>query len=268
MNALERVLRFREYAVTSSPPPERLAAECLQAIEALGFRYFACCSHVDPFDPPAQSVMVHNYPRGWVRTFSETKLYEIDPVLQRAESTLVPFFWDIELRPGTLTEAQRVIMAEAASYGLHHGYTIPLHVSWQPGIHRASCSVIPDGERVDAENYLMAEMLATYLYVFVSRGHAPWLDPPQVPLTRRQRECLALVAQGKEDWSIGRLMGLSATTVHGYIEQLKRRLGVSTRPQAVAQALMTGQLTFAELTQRRRNRTTEAKIAASASPRP
>ncbi len=247
MSPLDRVRLFREYAVTVCPPPERLTAAFLQALEALGFPYFACCSHVDPFNPPPQSVMVHNYPRGWVRTFSEARLYEIDPVLLRAESALVPFFWDTDLSPEKLTDAQRMIMADAAGHGLTHGYTIPLHSSWLPGSWRASCSVIPDGERVDKENYLMVEMLAIYFYLFVSRRHAPWLNPPPVLLTKRQRECLALVAQGKEDWSIGRLLGLGECTAHGHIELLKRRLGVSTRPQAVAQALMTGQLTFAEL---------------------
>ncbi|MBW4050502.1 MAG: LuxR family transcriptional regulator [Proteobacteria bacterium] len=260
MNPFDLIQGFLERAEGHLPSPERLAAEFLKSIEPLGFRNFACCSHVDPFHPPREAVMLHNYPQGWVRTFSDARLYEIDPVLERAQSHLLPFFWDTALRPESLTGPQRTLLADAAGYGLTHGYTIPLHLSWLPGTLRASCSVIPDGERVDSESYVVVEVLAIYLYLFASRIQAPWLTPARVLLTQRERGCLALVAQGKEDWSIGRLMGLGTSTAHYHIEHLKRRLGVSTRPQAVAQALMTGQLTFAELARRIGAEVTDAGI--------
>lgn len=194
--------------------------------------------------------MLHNYPRGWVSTFSEAKLYAIDPVLERARSNPFPFFWDAVFQSDSLTKSQRMLLADAAGYGLIHGYTVPLHLSWLPGTLRASCSVIPDGERVDAGSYLAIEVLAKYFYFFASRAHAPWLTPSRVGLTPRERECLVLVAQGKDDWIIGRVLGMGVSTAHYHVEQLKRRLGVTTRPQAVTQALMTGQLTFGEVARR------------------
>lgn len=250
MNQFDVIQGFRERADTDSPPPERLAAEFLKAVEALGFRHFACCSHVDPFHPPRDAVMVHNYPQGWVRTFSEARLYEIDPVLERAGSSLFPFFWDEAFRSGSLTPPQRSILADAAGYGLTHGYTIPLHLSWLPGTLRASCSVIPDGEGIDTRSYLAVEALAKYFYIFSSRARAPWLRGSREELTLRERQCLALVAQGKDDWTIGRVLGMGVSTAHYHIEQAKRRLGVSTRPQVIAQALMAGQLTFGEIDRR------------------
>jgi DNA-binding CsgD family transcriptional regulator len=250
MNPFDVIQGFLECAETPSPPPDRLAGEFLKAIQALGFRHFACCSHVDPFHPPREAVMLHNYPRGWVRTFSEAKLYEIDPVLERARSSPFPFFWDAAFQSDSLTKSQKMILADAAGYGLSHGYTIPLHLSWLPGTLRASCSVIPDGERVDGGSYLAIEVLAKYFYFFASRAHAPWLSASRVELTSRERECLTLVAQGKDDWIIGRVLGLGVSTAHYHVEQGKRRLGATTRPQAVAQALMTGQLTYGELSRR------------------
>jgi DNA-binding CsgD family transcriptional regulator len=247
MNQFDVIQGFLERAETESPPPDRLAAEFLKAIEALGFRHFACCSHVDPFHPPRGAVMLHNYPGGWVRTFSEARLYEIDPVLERARSSLRPFFWDVEFDSDSLTQPQKMILADAAGYGLSHGYTVPIHLSWVPGTLRASCSVIPDSERVDTGSYLAVEVLANSFYFFASRAHAPWLTAARVELTQRERECLALVAQGKDDWIIGRVLGLGQSTAHYHVEQLKRRMGVTTRPQAVAQALMTGQLTFGDV---------------------
>lgn len=56
-------------------------------------------------------------------------------------------------------------------------------------------------------------------------------------LTPRERECLVLVARGKSDWAIGRILGISERTVHNLVERAKRRLGVSGRTQAVVRAL-------------------------------
>lgn len=57
------------------------------ALEHLGFRYFACCSHVDPGNAPDGAVLIYNYPDRWVREYLERKLYRIDPVLKYAEQT-------------------------------------------------------------------------------------------------------------------------------------------------------------------------------------
>ncbi len=250
MNQFDVVQGFLEFGEAGSPSPDRLAAEFLKAIRALGFRHFACCSHVDPFHPPPEAVMMHNYPGGWVRTYSEAKLYESDPVLKHAESSPLPFFWDAALTSAPIAKSQKTMMADAAGYGLIHGYTVPLRLSWLPGSLRASCTVIPGDEQIDPRNYLAIEVVATYLHFCTSRAHAPCYAAARVELTQRERECLALVAQGKGDWTIARVLGLGESTVHYHIEQLKRRLHVATRPQAVAQGLMSGQISYRDVVRR------------------
>ena len=59
-------------------------------------------------------------------------------------------------------------------------------------------------------------------------------------LTRRQRECLAWVRQGKSSNDIGDLLMLSTPTVDGHIADACRRLGVRTRVQAVVEASLLG----------------------------
>jgi DNA-binding CsgD family transcriptional regulator len=247
MNQFDVVHGFLEFGENGSPSLEQLSAKFLETVQVLGFRYFACCSHVDPFHPPPDAVIMHNYPRGWMRTYSEEKLYQIDPVQKYAERHSMPFFWDTVLQSDTLTKRQLTMMADAAGYGLTNGYTVPLRLSWVPGSLRASCTVIPDGGHVDTRNYLAVQIMGAHLYFLASRTQAPWLTPTPVELTPRERECLALVAQGKGDWTIGRVLGLGESTVHYHVEQLKRRMRVVTRPQAVVQALITGQLSFGEV---------------------
>ena len=66
-------------------------------------------------------------------------------------------------------------------------------------------------------------------------------------LTRRQRDCVLLAARGKSDWVAAQLLGLSAETVHKYLEHAKRRYGVSSRTELVVRALHSGELRYADV---------------------
>lgn len=245
-NRLRLVQSFIERC-EAGVPIETLAPAFQETIEHLGFRFFACCSHVDPLDPPPRAIMVHNYPAMWVRIHSERRLHYIDPVFQHAERDPMPFFWDTAFRRYPITALQSKHLAEASKFGLAHGYTIPIHLSWIPGTLRASCSVVPDTGTIDKWSYRAVELMATYLFAALSRRHAPWRAMTLIELSHRERQCLTLAAEGKDDWAIGQLLGLSAVTVHTYIERAKKRLGVVTRIQAVVQALATGQISFGDV---------------------
>ena len=71
---------------------------------------------------------------------------------------------------------------------------------------------------------------------------APWPEPAgaRPVLTRRQRECLAWVEQGKSSADIGTILGLSPETVNEHVGEACRRLGVRTRVQAVVAARARG----------------------------
>jgi DNA-binding NarL/FixJ family response regulator len=61
-------------------------------------------------------------------------------------------------------------------------------------------------------------------------------------LTRRQREVLALVANGHTNPAIGDRLGVSPNSVGDVLTVAYRRLGAADRAQAVAIALAVGEL--------------------------
>jgi LuxR family transcriptional regulator, quorum-sensing system regulator CciR len=69
-------------------------------------------------------------------------------------------------------------------------------------------------------------------------------------LTSRQRDCLILVARGKNDRQIAEALGISGQTVHKHIEAAKKRYGVSTRMQLVMQALFISYVDLGEIMER------------------
>lgn len=61
-------------------------------------------------------------------------------------------------------------------------------------------------------------------------------------LTRRQREVLALVANGNTNQQIAAWLYIEPTTVNCTLRRIYRTLGASDRAQAVAIALAVGEL--------------------------
>jgi hypothetical protein len=166
MDPLDLTQLFVERCERSAPASE-LKATFQIALEHMGFRYFACCSHVNPKHPPRQAVVLHNYPSSWARTFAEQNLHERDPVFLRAESEILPFHWNAPEFRATLSPSQKRILQEAARNGVAHGYTVPLHLPWAAGALRASCSVVPDSTAISPRAYREVQVMATYLYASV-----------------------------------------------------------------------------------------------------
>lgn len=223
---------------------------CLQdSLLQLGFRYFACCSHVSPEQRPPGSIFVHNYPQEWVHEVLERRLYEIDPILRHAEQTSAPFFWDAVELQRRLTPDQRAILRRAASIGLSEGYTVPIHRPW--GTPPASCSVVPGSVRLNRRNFLVVAPMAAHLYQSLLNRQTNAISMEAVNtstvLTRRQCQCLELAAEGKSDWEISRILRISEGTVHKHIENVRTRLGVATRVQAIVLALRTGKIFIRDL---------------------
>ena len=244
MNHSDLVQSFIERCENRAPI-DTLVEEFRDSMTRLGIRYFACYTHLaDPLDPLSDAVIVHNYPHEWVRVYSEARLNEIDPVVRYAERNPLPFSWDAPAFREHLSPTQVTLMKAAGAYGLEHGYTMPIHLSWMPGALCASLSVVPHAGTVDARSCLELQLIASYLYITMNRARDLTSETSSVVLGQRERQCLALVAQGKDDWAIGRLLELSPSTVHTYIERAKQRLQVATRTQAVVQALMGRQIPF------------------------
>ena len=76
-------------------------------------------------------------------------------------------------------------------------------------------------------------------------GEIPLVRPRA--LTRRQHDCVLLVASGKSDEEVARALGISRLTAHKHVEAAKKRYGVTTRMRLVVDALFAKELSFAAI---------------------
>jgi LuxR family quorum-sensing system transcriptional regulator CciR len=105
--------------------------------------------------------------------------------------------------------------------------------------------MVRKGETLPAESFAAAHYVAALALDAAHRVDR--VQPARPRLTPRQRDCMVLAAQGKSEWEIGRLLGISESTVHKHIEDAKRRFGVSTRIQLVVRGLAEARLSFADI---------------------
>lgn len=70
-------------------------------------------------------------------------------------------------------------------------------------------------------------------------------EPPEaevIGLTPRERDALGWVAQGKSDWEISVILGVSEATARWHVDNGRRKLGAVNRAQAVARMAAAGLL--------------------------
>jgi LuxR family quorum-sensing system transcriptional regulator CciR len=189
-----------------------------------------------------------NFPDAWVEQLADQGRIADDPVLLASERSMTPFAWrDLpDILP--LTNRQRAYMALAQAAGLADGYTVPIHV---PGQASGLVSFVMAGGRdLPAESLPAAQYLACFAFEaarrlnLAARGGSAGAAPR---LTQRQLDCVVLAARGKSNWVAGQLLGLSAGTVHKYLEAAKQRYGVSSRTELVVRALYDGHLSFTDV---------------------
>jgi transcriptional regulator EpsA len=85
------------------------------------------------------------------------------------------------------------------------------------------------------------ELVLAWLHLALSRLPAtgsplPGRTPVEAarPLSARETEILQWLAQGKSNYEVGRILGISAATVKNHLQRIYRALGVSNRSHALA----------------------------------
>lgn len=182
-------------------------------------------------------ILLNTYPVEWSRRYVSRNYVHHDPTVRRLGTVTTPFAWR-DVRNGYPEDplADRV-MNEAADFRLRDGIMLPLQT---PDGETAGISV--SGERLCIEpgDHGMLQLIATCafgrLLLLSGRGSGSG----QVRLAPREREALQWAAEGKTDWEIGEVMGISLHGVDFHLRSARTKLGTSSRTQAVAIALRQG----------------------------
>jgi LuxR family quorum-sensing system transcriptional regulator CciR len=248
LSAFEDVEQFVHASKRTSDMAE-LGDLLSAAVESFGFDHVALVHHVDLSNvvSAAKSVQFINYPDAWRALIRTHAYFRDDPVLAAVQRSAAAFLWSDVPKIIPLSARQADIMAAASACGLGEGFTVPINV---PGEFLGSCSfAMRHGRPLRHDLLPAAQYVGCFAFEAARRigaAHAAKNEPSKPKLTSRQYDCVVLVAQGKSDWHIAQLLGISPETVHQHVETAKRRYQVASRTQLVVRALFDSQITFAD----------------------
>ena len=220
--------RFAEAADSCQGLPQlRALLGCASA--ELGFPYFALVDHSILSSPGRQRLRIDNYPTAWVDELVGRARGNDDPVHLASRRTSSGFIWDDIGALITLDRRQKAVFLESHRFGLGPGFTIPANV---PGEQSLSCSfAVRCGETVPRGQLQCAELIGMHALRAARRLRKLRLERPR--LSRREVECVRLIARGKTDWEIATILGLSIETVHQYVKHARTVYDVVSRTQLV-----------------------------------
>lgn len=175
----------------------------------------------------------------WYKYYTANKLYLADPILKylldNPSSLLLS-----ELPEQNLTQAAKRVRLAAVEAGEKNGVIVP--VEGTKGELFLSRMTTPHADISPQSREILQALGLLYAVIGVNKFTKSKDILRPKPLSRREAECLGWVSEGKSDWDISEILGISKHTVHEHLERAKAKLQARTRTQAAVLATSNGWL--------------------------
>lgn len=181
-----------------------------------------------------------SYPEEWIRLYWQHGYFEVDPVFKTALQKSGTQHWQTIYRNANSPKQQQ-FKAAAKEFGLTDGITT--------GFADGPCKVatfcsFASADRVDAARYVpLVEYFGYHIHRALLRtapSNAQSMDHCVKQLTLRELTILNWVKNGKTNWEIAKIMGVTERTIRFHVESIFSKLNVTSRSQAVATAIEHG----------------------------
>lgn len=193
-------------------------------------------------DSDVKITSLGNTPEGYLNAAKDLSDTRRDPVMAKLMSQSVPIIYDQQTYAaagaGELWEVQ-------APYGYRTGIAVKLHLPGNKhfllGVDREEALPEPGGHLMQMVAGL--QLLAAHALTAADRLLGPRIDAADLPkLTRRELDVLSWTSQGKTAWEVGVILGMSEKTVNFHLGNAMRKLGVTSKYQAVLKCVSAGLL--------------------------
>ncbi|MCA3694203.1 LuxR family transcriptional regulator [Aquidulcibacter sp.] len=204
----------------------------------------------NPMLDPTSLLNFGNFDPTWRRQYATEPSCRFDPARNQAIQRAGSVQWQRAFTSARSPE-QRDFVRACREQGFRDGITTPVH--GPQGCVAIMMFAAPRLIKLDPDDEEALSHIAMAFYQRVRRLTAAALFQPAEPahLTSREIECLHWVLEGKTNWEIGVLTGVTARTVQFHLGNASRKLGVVNRVQAAVRALLRGDLSVHHLNQAR-----------------
>jgi LuxR family transcriptional activator of conjugal transfer of Ti plasmids len=241
MNNLKRACNEFVDCLHSAHTEDDFRRVAERTAHSLGFRWFAYIGH--RANGPN---LISSYPKSWTSHYFREGYDTIDPVLQKPRSSSRMFLWDGRDARSAKSAKERRLFDDALSFKIRTGLTVRIPSTQNQF---AAFTLAVDDRSLGLDRFIETsqDMLQTvgltyHAHVSAKIGRTPLSGRTAIPLTQRERQCLAWISDGKTMQDIAELLDVTPRGVKFHLDNARRNLSALTLPHAVALALRQGLL--------------------------
>jgi DNA-binding CsgD family transcriptional regulator len=183
-----------------------------------------------------------DYPVEWLTKYAAEGLYDIDPVIRYNYSFLRPHMWK-EAISVFHDEPNIKFMNLASEFGLRHGVASGI----SKDDNRASIFSFSSGnDNFRPHHKDILDILTPHIHQALTRVcEIRHMDGK--PLSGREKEVLNWMKEGKTNWEISVILGISERTVKFHVQNITGKLNAVNKAHAVAIAMDSGLVDFSSI---------------------
>jgi DNA-binding CsgD family transcriptional regulator len=174
-------------------------------------------------------------PRGWWGEYEVMSREERDPILVVARMSLAPFTWTEGRQMLEPLGVDRRSLELALKHGMRDGFTCPIGGRWTLSFwsRKVLTNLLAEQDRA---MLFMAASFAVIRLELLTPPDPNWIGSIAA-LTPRELSVLRLLSLGRRTSEIAAHLGLGEETVRSHLKKAQRKLGVTDRTHAVAEAM-------------------------------
>ncbi|MGO4914854.1 helix-turn-helix transcriptional regulator [Pseudogemmobacter sp. W21_MBD1_M6] len=204
------------------------------------------------FGDPQDMMVLTNHDPTYADRFMNDGLYNHAPMVQWATENTGACSWgwiEQQARAGNLSPSELKVIEYNRSMDVTAGYSVSfldVSVRAKGAIALTAAKGIAQAEVDDMWASCGREIIIMNKIVHLKLINLPYASARR-PLTKRQREALEWVGDGKTTQDIAQIMGLTPATVEKHLRLARESLDVETTAQAVLKASFHNQIYVLEL---------------------
>lgn len=170
------------------------------------------------------------------KIYRERGFQSSDPIALRILASHRPFRWKDAVVD--LTPKQKEQVEIARKFNHNFGYAFPI-ISREGPIGFVSMGRATDFELSEMDFFCL-ELLTRHAYFSIENIYGKLVPPQKASFTPREVTVLTHVANGKTNWEVGQILGISEYSIRDYLKSLSKRLETSNRTHTVVKAIKLG----------------------------
>jgi DNA-binding CsgD family transcriptional regulator len=216
---------------------KQLIKEFQKIISRIGLDTFVCIEVNDLENFPGDNLVLGTLDRKYIEHYWQSGIMFSDPMARSLVRSVQPVRISSANQVGQNEPKTNQAVKMRLEQGIQDGYVFPL----KGRLGRLALATVQG----NVEGFGPAQLAVLEILVLNLYRRATELNPlpshigisQLATLTDRERQCLSWVAKGKTNWDISQILRITERTVQYHIENVRQKMGVDTRMQAVVIAM-------------------------------